>query len=239
MQARNVSPPRALHCDFPLGRPLGRPLDPAFQRGVLLRAFELLGRTQGPVLESYPESIRDEPDVPATCPLPPRSDEGGSPAVAEARALVEPWRRFRHAHAVSNVGRVLDPDDVADDVPDAVARLVAMAKGSWWDEAGFASEEELYFTVADVRAFYEEAALGLLDEVPAARQVEAWFFQQTETGKVLIEVAAMVRANAARLDWHLPSGYIVPLSQVEGAAAGVSVRQPPPGVQVDATAGDG
>ena len=37
-----VSPPRALHCEFPLGRPLGRPNDPEFQHDVLARAFALL-----------------------------------------------------------------------------------------------------------------------------------------------------------------------------------------------------
>jgi hypothetical protein len=124
---------------------------------------------------------------------------------------------------------VLDPDDV----PEAVARLVTMAGGKWWAEAGFTSEEEVYFTVADVRAFYEEAAIALIDEVAAARQVEAWFFRQTETGKVLVELAEVVRANADRLHWHMPSGYIVPLSQVEGDSSGVSVRQAPPGVRVD------
>ncbi len=44
-QAETVRAPRMLHCQFPLGRPLGRPNDPAFQHDVLRRALALLDRT--------------------------------------------------------------------------------------------------------------------------------------------------------------------------------------------------
>ena len=46
-QAENARPPRILHCEFPLGRPLGRPNDPTFQRDVLTRAFDLLEPPMG------------------------------------------------------------------------------------------------------------------------------------------------------------------------------------------------
>ena len=35
-QVETTRPPRALHCEFPLGRPLGRPGDPALQRRGIL-----------------------------------------------------------------------------------------------------------------------------------------------------------------------------------------------------------
>ena len=41
-QIETTSPPRALHCNFPLGRPLGKPNEPEFQRDVLIEAFSLL-----------------------------------------------------------------------------------------------------------------------------------------------------------------------------------------------------
>ena len=34
-QAETIGPPRGLYCEFPLGRPLGKPLDAAYQRRVL------------------------------------------------------------------------------------------------------------------------------------------------------------------------------------------------------------
>lgn len=50
-----LAPPRFLWTTFPLGRPLGRPNDPPFQRRVILAALDLLNRPSGPVLEDYPE----------------------------------------------------------------------------------------------------------------------------------------------------------------------------------------
>jgi hypothetical protein len=40
-QTENTKPPRALWVPFELGRPLGPPSDPAFQKGVILAALRL------------------------------------------------------------------------------------------------------------------------------------------------------------------------------------------------------
>ncbi|MFZ1491711.1 MAG: selenoprotein B, partial [Ilumatobacteraceae bacterium] len=50
-----MRPPRALYCDFPLGRPLGKPGDATFQLDVLAEAFALLDAPSGPALADYPE----------------------------------------------------------------------------------------------------------------------------------------------------------------------------------------
>ena len=49
-QIESTAPPRALHCEFPLGRPLGKPNEPEFQRKVITAAFSLLEMPSGPVL---------------------------------------------------------------------------------------------------------------------------------------------------------------------------------------------
>ena len=51
-QSDAVAPPRALWVPFELGRPLGAPDDPAFQRRVLMATLELLLRGGGPVLRA-------------------------------------------------------------------------------------------------------------------------------------------------------------------------------------------
>ena len=73
-QAEDGRAPRMLHCQFPLGRPLGRPGDPAFQHRVLDAAFALLPRTDTPVLVDFPEVIDDQADQPLACTLPARHD---------------------------------------------------------------------------------------------------------------------------------------------------------------------
>ena len=50
-------PPRALWINFPMGRPLGKPNDPVYQKKVIRSAFELLDRGTGPVLEDFPGII--------------------------------------------------------------------------------------------------------------------------------------------------------------------------------------
>jgi hypothetical protein len=182
-QTERLHPPRALHCEFPLGRPLGRPNDLAFQRRVLDAAFDLLRRPEGPVLVDYPEVIEDALAEPLVCPLPPRHDPALPPAVDEAMALRSAYERRRTHTGRTLMGRAIS----ADDVPRAVAAFLRVADGEpWetvWEEAGFASPPPQ--VQSDVRAYYEESALELTGAIPGAHATESWFYQETETGKVM------------------------------------------------------
>ena len=199
-----LHPPRALHCDFPLGRPLGRPGDPRFQRRVLDAAFGLLTRPTGPVLEDFPIKIHDEAGQPLACPLPPRFDPSVPAAVDEARALRPAWERARGRIGHTQVGRVVD----ADRIPDAVAAFVRVTGGTPWPEAGFPGDPAA--VAMDIRAYYEEAAVALSDHVPAARRAESWLYQRTETGAVLTEARAVM---AAADPPYARVFYLVPMSQ--------------------------
>ena len=66
----SMQPPRALWVPFPLGRPLGKPGDAAFQTDVIMAALALLTHSEGPVLEDYPEDVPtvDVESAPA-CPV--------------------------------------------------------------------------------------------------------------------------------------------------------------------------
>jgi hypothetical protein len=203
-QIERLHPPRALHCEFPLGRPLGRPNDPVFQRRVLLAAFDLLDRPSGPVLEDFPETITDEADEPLVCPLPLRHDPRLPAAVDEVHGLRPAYDRYRASHGRSLVGRVIEPDGVAD----AVGAFARIADGTSWEDAGLPGPANV--VALDVRAYYEEAALALVDHVPAARAAESWLFRTTATGKVLHRAQRAMRdAGAPTALWF----YLVPMSQ--------------------------
>ena len=45
----------------------------------------------------------------------------------------------------------------------------------------------------DIRGYYEMAALGLADHVPSAWAGTRWFFDETQTGKVLLSARAAMR----------------------------------------------
>ena len=201
--AENTKPPRALHAEFPIGRPLGKPNDPAYQRSVMDAAFELLKRTEGPVLEDYPDTIEDSTSEPLACTLPPRVDDGSSPCVSEAKGLRKAFDRALETNGRTNVGRMAD----ADGVPDLIQKFEAIADGDNWKEAGIAPKDLMEAT-KDILSYYEEAASALVDHTPAARAAESWFYRETETGKL------MKRAQAALKEGGFPAWmYITPMTQ--------------------------
>jgi hypothetical protein len=202
--AERIRPPRALYCEFPLGRPLGRPNDPRFQRRVLEAALALLERPSGPVLEDFPETIADEAGAPLDCRIPPRHDPDAPPAVDEARGLRSAYERQLAASGRTNVGHVIGPDAV----PGALSALLALTDGKPLEESGLPAD--LRLLGLDIRAYYEEAAIALAGHVPAARQAESWLFRRTEAGKLLKRAQVALRQSGApRATWF----YLVPSTQ--------------------------
>ena len=196
-QAARARPPRMLHCEFPLGRPLGRPNDPAFQHRVLDAAFALLPRADVPVLVDFDETITDEADTPLSCALPPRHDPTLHPAVDEALGLRAAYERQRAMSGITNVVRMGGPDRIAD----LVGVFVRITGGAPWDTIGL-EPAQLGHAALDLRAYYEEAALALVDHTPAARRAESWFYRSTATGALLREAQAILRAaDAPRPAW--------------------------------------
>ena len=191
--AVKTAPPRALHCEFPLGRPLGRPADPEFQHDVLARAFALLDEPSGPVLVDHPVVIESDAQQ-VSCALPPRFDPGLAPAVDEAKGIRRAYDRVRARRGVSSVGRVID----ADGVPAAVAVLVAIADGADWRTAELPGSNTTALC-HDIRSYYEEAALDLVTgPLPGPRALEDWFFERTETGRIVLAARDAIRESGAK-----------------------------------------
>ena len=203
--AELVGPPRGLYCEFPLGRPLGKPLDPAFQRSVLEAAFALLPRMDGPLIEDFGITIEDEVDEPLSCPIPPRLDPNEPASIAEARGLRDAHDRGVARIGTSQVGRVVD----ADGIPEAIRAFVEVVDGAAWNDVEYVGGDPTTLLM-DIRAYYEEAALGLSDDVPAARATESWYYRKTSTGDLVRRYLAAVKD----VDPPFPGTfYVVPASQ--------------------------
>ena len=188
-----MHPPRVLHCEFPLGRPLGKPNDAAFQHDVLRRAFALLECNSGPVFEEYPEAIVGAEEA-ISCSLPPRFDPSLPPAVDEARGIRKAYDRARARRGVTSVGRVID----ADGVPGALAVLREIADGADWTTVEIPGRNTIA-VVHDIRTYYEEAALELVEGPdPGPRGAEAWFFEKTEAGKLLLAARQVIKGQGAK-----------------------------------------
>jgi hypothetical protein len=188
--AEQMHPPRALYCEFPLGRPLGVPGDAALQHAVLRRAFALLDAPSGPVLDTYPDVISADDAQPMACELPPRYDPSVPAAVDEATALLPAYQRSRAARGTS-VGRTTDGRGI----PAAVGALVRIADGTPWTDAGLPGDP---ISVAhDVRSYYEEVAIELAAAPPHAGGAEAWFYEQTEAGHTLLAARRAMKDSGA------------------------------------------
>ncbi len=183
-----TQPPRALWCDFPLGRPLGKPQDPEFQRDVLARAFTLLGAESGPVLEHHPEVIEAD-ETPMSCQIPPVFDAEVSAAVQELRGLRKAWERSVAKRGATQVGRSVEVDGIEG----AIAALESIARGTPWKDADIPGKNTISL-VHDIRSYYEEAAMELVDgPPPASRAAEAWFYEVTEAGKVVMAARQAIK----------------------------------------------
>jgi hypothetical protein len=188
--AEKVNPPRTLYCEFPLGRPLGRPDDVDLQRDVLEKAFGLFEAT-GPVLETYPVVIEAD-ETPLSCSIPPRHDDSLPAAVDEAQGLRAAYDRALEARGVTAVGRAID----ADTVPAALGVLHQWSEGAAWHDLPLPGKN----TVAvghDIRAYYSEAALELATAPAEGRAVEAWFWEQTEAGKTMMAARGALKDQEA------------------------------------------
>lgn len=202
--AEKMRLPRTLYCEFPLGRPLGRPSDAAFQRDVLGRGLALL-EAGAPVLESYPEVIETD-ETPMVCAMPPRFDPDAPPAVDEARGLRSAWERAQEKLGTTAVGRAIDVDAIES----ALDVLHRWAGGASWQEVALPGKN----TVAvchDIRAYYEEAATELVSgPVPGGRSAEAWFYETTEAGRTILAARKALQGQEAPFPFWF---YMAPASR--------------------------
>ena len=191
-QIYGTAPPRGLFCDFPLGRPLGVPGDPAFQRRVIERAFAMLDRPE-PTVEDYDVVIEDGESQPLACPLPARMDPDAHPAIDEANGLRPAYDRAvaRYGNRAGAV-RLLD----ADAIPAAIESFIRVAEGHPWKQAGIPGVPAR--VCQDIRGYYEMAAMEIADHTPAAWAGYRWFRDQTKTGEVIRKARDAMRESGAK-----------------------------------------
>ncbi len=193
-QMIGTAPPRGLACDFPLGRPVGKPNDAEFQHRVLAHAFSLLTRKE-PGVEDFAESVSEQGTDSFMCPLPPRHDNTAHPAVDEARGLRAAYDRavVKYGNRVG-AGRAVS----ADDIPAAIESFIKIVEGTPWKEARIPGVPAR--VAHDIRGYYETAALAIADHTPAAWASLRWFRDATQTGKVIQAAQTAMKEAGVRRD---------------------------------------
>ncbi len=184
----SMQPPRALWVPFPLGRPLGKPGDAAFQLDVIKAALGLLERSHGPVLENYPRDAPPfEADGPAACPVFFAEDAGdagdaGEKGTWRARlsrevSLLQPWYELslRRRGGRTLVG-------IATQTP--ARNIEALAD---YLDGGERPADIVWLKRAmeDIKAYYIEAMTAQPGDYDAAA-IQAQFWRETDFGAAVL-----------------------------------------------------
>lgn len=189
-QTAAIRPPRALWVPFMLGRPLGAPNAPDFQRKVLRALLELLTRSPGPVLEDFPEDAPENAIVETAfaCPVSfAQSDVDADDLLGAMRreiAQLAPWyelaRRRRGRTTVGVSGLTME------DAAEFAASYSGDSPASPYD-ARLSAGVALKHVCDDLKAYHYEA-VGAQPGNLSPRDIDRWFWFETATGKMLLSI---------------------------------------------------
>lgn len=179
---------------FPLGRPLGTPNNPAFQRDVLKHALSLLEYPSGPVLEDYPHDAvdTDVETVPLACPInfttrldTPTNKEKLLQSLQAEISVMQTWydiaceKNCRSTAGISG----LAPKEIARLYFDFIADDIDKNELN-----GKKFPALLRMAAEDLKAFYLEAVSAQPGQPTDAQTLSDWFWGETHAAVVINEV---------------------------------------------------
>ena len=186
-QVEKTRPPRALWVPFELGRPIGPPSDPAFQKRVVTTALGMLVEGGGPVrIYDFPDDDpREAPDPAwrapvARAPLPAETAPLAEAVEAELLALAPTYAAGCVARGRSTVGLSGLPPATCGGYFTAWLRGERPASPI----ADMSPALALRFAIDDLKAFALEAALAPGTR-PSSAQLGDWLWNETALGAAI------------------------------------------------------
>jgi hypothetical protein len=191
-QTVKMSPPRALWVPFELGRPLGVPGNPEFQKRVLFAVLKLFEIETGPVLADFPEDAPRAPEesshlvCPVSFPKPIVQLNDNELLYETLQQEVAELRTWYDA-GVSRRGRTLvGPSGLA---PETAAKFVGdfiftdTPKSPANDVPPLSL---LRLAIEDLKTYYFEAMTTQPGQQNAdSKTVATWFWRETAAAKTL------------------------------------------------------
>ena len=190
-----IKPPRALWLNFPMGRPMGKPNDPEFQKKVIRVAFELLQKSPGPVLEDFPEIIpvkegRMSYALPVDLVYKVNQlgdiDKLTDEVNKELSNLMPDYLKAIDINGRTTVGA--SEMKISDFVP----YISEFAKGNKpkSPRKGLPAIPLLKLVVEDLNAVYTETRI-YRDKIDNFEMLGKWFWEETNAGKLLLAIEAV------------------------------------------------
>jgi len=216
-QAENTKPPRALWVPFELGRPLGPPGDPAFQKRVLLAALTMMVEGGGRLrIVDFPDDDpRARPDRAWQPPFMPAAVSIGSADSLASRLEAEVLLlRGAHERWMAQYGR--STIGLSGLAIGECARYVAdwlRGKTPPSPRDGFSAPLILRFAVDDLKAYCLEAA-GAGAAKPSSRQLADWLWDRTAAGAALGALRDVLLAQEDERLRLIVANFIVPAARL-------------------------
>jgi hypothetical protein len=178
-QAENTRPPRALWVPFELGRPLGPPGDPAFQKRTILAALELLeAPKQASLIADFADD--DPRETPDPGWKPPAGPAPAEQLEAEMHALAPLYAQSCTERERSTVGLSgLPPAEFGAYI---AAWLRGESPGS--PVEGMSPALALRFAIDDLKAYALEAAIAGGGR-PSSQQLGDWLWNGSAAGHAI------------------------------------------------------
>lgn len=215
LHTEKIRPPRALWVPFELGRPLGAPNDPAFQRKVLDATFALLAAPSGPVLADFPEDAPADAEAAAVtvCPVdlkpPPVDIEAGGgfrAALEQEMGRLAPWydlalrNRSRTTFGLSGLEPMALP-----------AFVTAFLDGGTPEnpQPDRPLSQSLKLATDDLKAYYQEAVTAQPGSA-GGRRVDDWMWNETVLGRMLFALSAACAASDDPVMARIGTNSLVP-----------------------------
>ena len=190
-----IKPPRAIWLDFPMGRPFGKPSDPAYQTKVIRAAFKLFERSSGPVLEAFSDTIPVKNGRMGYA-VPPEfvmtmNDIGDVDAlVAEVQEEII-GLQLAYAKAVAARGRTtVGASELA--IEDYAPYIGEFVKGDKPKSSrkGVPPIPLLKLVVEDLNAYYTETRTHR-DGIDDFELLGKWFWEESKAGQLIMWLEAM------------------------------------------------
>lgn len=219
-----LRPPRALWVSFYLGRPLGVPNDPDFQREVLRATLNLLPTATEHTIVDYPIDVPDETFSDNwACPISFEATDADTLTGrlrAEVQSLGPWWQETNRERGRSGVGASgASPDQIES----AGALLSTIAEGASLTQMPEVAEGVdwihpmpylLRHAAQDLRSYYHEAAASRPGQAvaPSHRALNNWIFEETVFGEALLAVGKrLAESGDPRITllrgWLIPEGF--------------------------------
>jgi len=178
-----------------MGRPMGKPNDPDYQMAVIRKAFSLLDKTSGPVLEDFPDVIpvvngRMGYALPEELVIAKEDIGDVDQLVAEIKTEMQVIRPAYDAAVAARGRTTVGASELP--IQEFVPYIAEFVKGNKpkSPRKGLPPVPLLKLVVEDLAAYYTEARTHR-DNIDDIELLGKWFWEETKSGELLLWLEAV------------------------------------------------